>query len=442
MPVLRPILAAVLALTLSVAALRAQPLDVGSADDPLESQRTSYGRSTGVLAGYAGPSYLGSTWRTMAALDFEGRVGPFSVGVGGAVHSGDGGFYDPEVDELYDLARLVRYVRLDPRPERPLYARIGPTQRMRFGTGHLVRDYRSTTSWDERTVGAEAALRAGSNLLGAFTGDLRMNSVVGAYAELHPVGTLGVGLSAVHDLAPDGDVAPTAFAAEASLEAYRVFEFALSPFVSYAEYLNYGRSVGLGADFGAPSLSELATVNLRVGGFFNGDGFTPGYIGPFYAISNTTDRIISADSFFDEDPDVTTVGFPLSDIEGGFDLLTEFELVVLRTFEFYYHFRRHYGDQPLSDFSLRTAFRPRFVDGLRIELGIERQGLGSFFSLFKDLQDQNTLVFDIDYPVGDLLHLSIRSRYGYRLVQDGEGNGDQFVVQRRFEPLLGARLRF
>ncbi len=441
-------LAPFLPLLLLAVSASAQPLTFpagtwrfGSADDPLETQRASFGRSTGVVAAYAGPAFLGSAWRVMTAVEAEGRTGPLSVGLGGALHSGVGGFYDPEVDEAYDLARLLRYARLDPRPGLPVYARLGPTRRMTFGTGHLVRGYRTTTAWDERTVGLEAAVASPGVTFGAFTGDVRMSDVAGAYAEVEPFGPVRVGLGVVHDFSPPSDAAPTGFQVDASAEALRLFEFVLAPYASYAEYLHYGRGVGFGADVGAPAFADLARLHLRLGAFVNGDGFTPGYVGPFYAVSNGEDRIVTADSFFGEG-DLALAGTPLGEVEGGLDVVTEFELVFFRAFELFYHFRRHYGDQDLSDFTLRAAFRPRFVDGLRVELGLDRQGLGSFFSLFRDLRDQNTLVFDIDYPVGDLLHVSIRSRYGYRRLEDAEEGARRFLVQRRFEPLVGVRYRF
>src|SRR5690606_969455 len=150
----------------------------------------------------------------------------------------------------------------------------------------------------------------------------------------------------------------------------------------------------------------------------------------------------AATASFGGDGTLGFAGVPLGEVGGGVDLLTAFEVAAFRTFALAYHFRRHYGDQALSDFSLRLAFHPRFVDGLSVALAIERQGLRSWFSLFRDLEDQNALVFDVEYPLTGAAHLSIRSRYGYRRLADAEDGTERFLVQRRFEPFVGLRYRF
>ena len=440
---------------------QAQTAPFGSSGDPLETPFGRFGRGLRATA-YVGPAFLGASWWTAASADVEGRVGPVGFGLGGTLHARPGDRYEPATDELYDAVRLVRYARLEPSARFPLYARVGPIERVTLGSGHLVRDYRSTTAWDERTLGAEAAVQSEGVSFGAFVGDVRFwqsRGVAGGFADvvLAPrargaLGTLRLGLGGVHDTGLPLDTTVTGLQAEIAGSVFSVATLALSPYVSYAEYRGYGRSLAVGADFGAPDVLDVARLRLRLAVFANSDGFTPGYVGPFYSISNVTDRIVTAASFFETDSVLAYAGVPLGEVEGGVDVLTQAELLALGSFEFFYHFRRHYGDQPLSDFSLRVALRPSLVEGFRVALGIERQGLDSFFSLFRDLEDQNTLVFDIDYPLRDFLHLSVRSRYGYRRLPADEAGprleADPrpdapllFLVQRRFEPLIGLRLR-
>ena len=434
----------------AAAPVAAQGVTFGASDDPLEAPVASFARAGGYAAAYAAPAYLGASWRAAVAVEGAYRSGPLSVGLGGTLHSGDGGLYDPEADELYDLARLVRYVRLDPRPGLPVYARLGPPTGVTLGDGLLVRDYRATTAWDERTVGAEGAVESPGVVFGAFAGDLRANDVVGAHVEAAPaprassrlLRSLRLGLGGIHDLGVDGAEAPTAFEVSARVEALRLLGLGLTPWAAYAEYLHYGRGGGGGVDFGSAEALGTARVRLRLGLLVSGDGFTPGYVGPFYQVSNVEARIVTAASFFEGDGTLAFAGVPLGEVEGGVDLLTAFEVSAFRTFALAYHFRRHYGDQALSDFSLRLAFHPRFVDGLSVALAIERQGLRSWFSLFRDLEDQNALVFDVEYPLAGAAHLSIRSRYGYRRLADAEDGTERFLVQRRFEPFVGLRYRF
>jgi hypothetical protein len=440
----------VLALAAPSPPAAAQAFPFGASEDPMEAPPPSFTRSGGHAAAYAGPAYLGASWRAAVALDAEVHQGRLSAAFGGAFHTGDGGVYDAEADEPYDLARLVRYVRLEPSRRVPVYARLGPTTGVILGHGLLVRDYRSTTAWDERTVGAEVAVQSPGARLGAFTGDLRASGVVGAHAEvaLAPgaasplLHSFRLGLGAVHDLGVDEDRAPTAFEVSARAEVFRLMGLGLTPWAAYAQYLHYGRGAGFGADVGSAEVLGAARARLRLGVLVSGDRFTPGYVGPFYPVSNVEDRIVTASSFFEGDGPLAFADVPLGETEGGVDLLTEAELAAFRTVALSYHFRRHYGDQPLSDFALRLAFRPRFVEGLGVALAVERRGLRSFFSLFDDLEDQNTLVFDVDYPLAGAAHLSIRSRYGYRRLEDAADGTGRFLVQRRFEPFAGLRVRF
>ncbi|MDX1419237.1 MAG: hypothetical protein R3181_04670 [Rubricoccaceae bacterium] len=448
-PLRRSLLAFLLALCGSAASAPAAAQSgwpFGSSDDPLEGPVASFVRSGGYAAAYAAPTFVGASWR--AGVAFEGAVhrGRFAAGLGGTLHSGDGGLYDAEADEPYDLARLLRYARYD---TPALYARVGPPTTVTLGQGLLVRDFRTTAAWDERTIGAEVRVRSPAVEVAAFTGDVRGGGVVGAHVEAAPAAAAAspalrsfrLGLGAVHDLG-GGDLAPTGVEASARLEVLRRIGLGLSPWVSYAEYLDFGRGVGVGADLGSAEVLGTARARLRLGLFFSDAGFSPGYVGPFYQVSNSRDRIVTAESFFEGDGPLAFAGVPLGDVEGGVDVLTEFDVAVSRAVSLFYHFRRHYGDQRLSDFSFRLALRPGFAEGFGVAVAVERQGLGSFFSLLDDLQNQNTLVLDIDYPLAGAAHLSIRSRYGYTRLEGAADGSGRFLVQRRFEPFVGLRYRF
>lgn len=419
----------------------------------MEQPRTVLGAQRLVGAAYLGPSHLNETWRLMGAANLDGQAGPWSVSVGGSLHLGTDGFYEPETDETYDIARVLRYVRHEPTASLPVYARIGPAANVSLGRGHLVRGFRTTTSYNERTVGAEAAAQNRFGSFEAFTEDLRMNGLTGAFAEIAPasrstsalVRSFRLGGGFVYSLADTlaGIPRPTAFQLEASADVFQFGVLSVTPYVSYAKFLDYGRSVGVGVDLGSENVIGAGRTNQRIALLFSNDGFVPGYFNPFYSISNDAARIVVADSYLDADTLTTELtSIPLGEVTGGVDLLTEIDVLIFNSFEISYHFRRHYGDQRLSDFSLRVASRPRFLDGLRVEFGMERQGLGSFFTLFTGLKDQNALVFNVDYPLAGSAHLSIRSRYGYRRLPDAADGSRRFIVQRRFEPLVGVRVVF
>src|SRR5690606_22217027 len=104
------------------------------------------------------------------------------------------------------------------------------------------------------------------------------------------------------------------------------------------------------------------------------------------------------------------------------------------------YFRRHYGTQPLSEYHLRVFLRAR--DKLRFEAGIDRGGLLGFFTLFNALGDQSALVFAVDYRVAGPFWAFVHARYTFERVGTAADGTEHFLVQRRFEPLGGIRLRF
>ncbi len=444
-------LAALLALPTLAASASAQPLLFGQADDPLEVATPSVARPQASAAAFAGPAFLGAQWVGGGRFEAEAQRGRLSAAFGTTLHFDENGFVGPETDELYDLARLVRYVRLAPRPGLPLYARLGPPRRVEFSTGHLVRGYTTTTAWDERTLGVEAAFASGPLAAQAFVDDVRLNGVGGVRVEVAPargaagarLASLRIGVGAVHDLGLRGDSATTAVQADVRLDAVRFGGLALAPWVSVAEYLNYGRGLGVGADVGAADLVGTARVRLRLGAFVSSARFVPGYVNAFYPVANVRDRIVSADAFYDADTtDADLAGTPLSEAEGGLDLVGELRVLGFGAFEVYGHLRRHVGNTPQSAVAVRLAARPRTPDGLRLELAFERQGFGSVFGLFGELRDQNALVLDADAPLlAGRARLGLRARYGYRRLPDAPEGGARYLVERRFEPLVGLRVR-
>ena len=204
--VLPPLLAA-----LAAVAVTAQPLAFGSSDDPLELGSGFRPADQIHAAAYVGPAYLPDAWRGAARAEVEALRGRLSVGLGATLHSGQGGLYGPEDDELYDLARVVRYVRWNPTALSRTYARLGPTERVSLGVGALARRYRTTTAWDERRIGAEFAVEGQAVRAAGFVDDvLRLDGVVGGEVgvttamRLGPVEGVGITVGGVHDLGQPG----------------------------------------------------------------------------------------------------------------------------------------------------------------------------------------------------------------------------------------------
>ncbi len=430
----------------------AQPVAFGSADDLAELGSGTRPRDRASAALYLGPAYLPDDWRAAARAEAQALRGRWSAGLGATVHSGDGGLYGPEADEWYDLARAVRYVRYNATTGDRAYARLGPPEHVSLGAGALVRQFRTTTAWDERTVGLEAAAEGRTVRAAGFASDvLRLDGVVGGElavqtaAGLGPVRGLGLTLAAVHDLdrpGLSGDSSLTGVEVTVRGDFRGAGPLSLRPFATHARYLGRGSTWGGGLEVGSDNLADALRARASLAVFASTSGFVPGHVGPFYALNNGQERIVDDASFYaDGEPELA--GTPLDSLSSGVDVVLDVRLLAFGRVEVSQYLRRHVGDQRASGYGLRLAGRLP-GDG-RLEFAVERQDFGGVLDLFRDLGQLNSLVLDVQVPVGRYGAAFVRSRYGYRRLTDDDGPAyaggpARFLVERRFEPMAGLRV--
>ncbi len=448
-------LPAFLLLALLPAAASAQPygtspFDFGSADSPLEVLPRTVQTTALHLDAFGGPSYIGVRWRTGFGIEAEAASGQFALGLSGRLRVGDSGIYDPDTDETYDLARLVRYARFNPTPSLPVYARVGPLSNVTLGSGHLVHSFQTITAWNERTVGAEVAVQLPFVRLAGFTDDVRLDGLVGGRAVIAPLRgvatprlrSLEIAASALTDLALPSDLTTTAFNLDARFALLRLGDFALTPFASYARFTEYGEGFGVGAEFASGELVGLGRAGVTLALFQSGEQFIPGYFNAFYSVSNPEARIWDANAYYRDRTTDLTAGTPLAAAQGGTSVYLGLRALVFGAFELATYVRRDYSGDPLSEAGLRLILSPGGGDPFRLIFDVQRQGRTSFWSLFGDFRDQNTLTFHLDYTLTGPARLFIRSRYGYTRVADGPDGMERYLVERRFEPFVGVRLFF
>jgi hypothetical protein len=450
-----PLLPFLLALAAALPAsdrAQAQRVSFGSAEDPLELHGAALARPVRRAQLVGGLSFLAPTWHGAAGAEVEAAAGRFSVGLGGVVRAEfDGTRYAPDASETYDLARAVRYVRLNPRPGQPVYARIGPTRHVTMGSGALADAFASDADPDRFSIGAEAAVAGERGVVQVFTDDLRFGqSVVGGYAAFRPFASalsplqrgFRIGAGAVHDLGLGGDASTTAFQVDVRTRLGDDGDLALRPWASYAQYLEFGQGAGLGLDLAADDLVGAGRARLRAGLWYSGERFIPGYFGPFYAVSNPGARIIGADPYFADERQIRAVDLPLAEAPGGLSTEVGFEAAIFESVLVDVQARFDFSDANLNTSRFRIAARPG-VDGLLVSFALYRKGLRNVGSLFSSLEDdQNRLVLDLEYPLPGAFRLVVRSRYGYARLADDAGGDRRYLVQRRFEPMIALRAAF
>jgi len=427
------------------AAQTTAPLDFGAADEPAELPPRDVQTTEARVSVLGGPAYIGTEWHAGLGIEVEAATGPFSMHLGARLHAGVDGLRARETDELYDLARAVRYVRFDPQ-YLPVYARLGPLERVTLGPGHLVRSFQTISAWDERTVGVEAAARLRHVELAAFASDVRLNGLVGGRVGVTPFGARRPGLSSLHlgataltDLGLPAEIATTALGLDARLDVLRLGDFALSPYVTYATFLEYGDGFGAGVTFGGRDLGDFGRFAATAGFTVSSDAFIPGYFNAFYPLAHPEAGIWDADAYYRDVADATA-HTPLADADGGTAIHLGLHALVFSGFELAAFAKRSYTDAPLSEAGVRLALTPARGERFRFVFDVQRQGRTTFWSLFGDFRDQNVLVFHLDYALSDLARLFVRSRYGFRRVADAPDGTARYLVERRFEPLVGLRV--
>ncbi len=429
---------------LSAGAAAAQPLSFGSSDDPREWTPDEWWNSAYSLNLHAGPSLIGAQWRWAGSLQYEHLTPTVSARLQTTGHAGVYGIYDDDYNEPYDALRALQSLRYTPQTRTPIYVRLGPLERVRLGTGHLVNFLNTDAAWEDRTVGAEFAVAGPVLQVSGFTSNVLPDGLTGGevsflplpYSKSARLRSLRTSVSYVTDIQTWSDSLPKldAYNLDLSIDALRSGTVSLRPFFSYARYRAFGSGIAFGADIGSPNFVDLARFNLRFALYYNGDAFIPGYLGSFYSVSNTRARIAAT-----EEPGASLVGVSLADAVGGNDVLTELRLLIFERFEFWYSFRRHYGSQELSEYHLRLFLRS--ADSFNIDVGMDRGGLTDFLSLFSELGSETALVFGTEYFAARPFSVQLRARYTYERVGEND-DLRRYIVQRRFEPLVGVRLVF
>jgi hypothetical protein len=435
----------------AAAAASAQPVTFGSADDLFE--RGSEGvpvRDGATAAAFGGLAYLPDQWRGAVRLEADVQRGALSLGVGQTLHPTASGLYGPEADAWLDATRVLRYVRRNATVQSRWYARLGPVERVTLGSGALVRQFRTTTAWDERRLGVEAAVEGDRFSAGAFASDVRLTGLAGAEAEvttpfaIGPVSALRLSVAAVHDLQQEPGAARTGIEARVRGRLWSDGAFALLPFVTHARVLDAGATVGMGLDARADNVGNAVRASARAAVFVSTPGFVPGAFGPFYDLQNRRARIAEAPTFYDDALGLTRAGTPLDSLRAGVDLVLDARLLSFGRYEVSQHIRRHFGPDRASAYGVRLAARlPRSA---RIEFALERQGFRGLLGLLRSLGEENQLVLDLAAPLGTWGTLLVQSRYGYRRLSPEEvaaagadPDARWYLVERRFEPMVGVR---
>ena len=358
----------------------------------------------------AGLSLIGPQWRAAGGFRLDWSRQPITVRLAGRWRLGPLGGYEPDVDQWYDLLRIVSFARYD---QGSVYARVGPLRDMRLGAaGHIVNFYSSQAAWDARTVGVEVSLSRGPVTLEAFTGDVLLNQVSGGRLSMNlPRHT---SLSANYVM--DDRRGLHAWSADLHTDLFASGAIAFAPFVSYARYRDLGEGLAFGGDLRADDFIDLFSLLFRMGTFYNSRRFIPGFVGALYSVQNFDARIVRSGADLNDLTESSLAGTPMKNAHAAHQIFAELNLEIGRSFQFRYYWRNHFGTQPLSELHLRLIMRTgRYFE---FELGMDQLGKRSFWSLFTELEDQTVLNFGSTFKLTGLLMIHVEARYSFEAPDD------------------------
>ena len=429
---------------LTTTGVSAQPILFGSSVDPLEVPLDTYRRAAARISAFTGPSYKGTDWQMGLGLSVESTAGPFGIKARGMFRTGDGFLRADEIDKLYDVVRFLDYARIEPTAELPLYLRVGPLRHVTLPAGQLVRDYATTAVWDERSVGIEGAVRPIRTLeIGGFISDLRFRGLACGYVRARPFGIRSTGIRSLvvsaevaHDTEYGADKNLSAAAGEIRMSVWSGGDLRLSPFVSHTRYVNYGYGTTAGATIGGEQIAGIARLKLSSGLTFSSEQFIPGYLNAFHTVTRPNARIVSSNEYFVNEETDSFVGTLLSESEGGTSWFVEFQAALMGLFEFSQYLRRDFKGNT-GAYGLRVAIAPDRGETFRLRFHLQRQGLQGFESIFSDLVDEAVLGFELEYGISRFLRAHITARYGYRNLDPLNDGTHRFLIERRFEPMIG-----
>ena len=427
---------AALLLLVSAHSALAQAPPFGSEGDLREQLQDQWWERNTYFSTMGGLSLIGPQWRAAGTVRLAMVSRQFTLRLRGTMRAGPLGAYGPDTDELYDILRVIDFIRYNSPRELPLHLRVGTINDMRLGVGHLVNYYSTTAAWDARTIGAEIHYGGRVLSVGAFTGDILLEGVSGGRLTVRPLAftnaissrTLRLGINYVIDRTPGGKL--EGYSADLQLDLFSTGDVTFAPYVSYALYSNYGDGISFGADLYADDFLDVLSFRVSAGAFYSSLQFIPGYIGALYSVHNLHSRTRSSEG-------EGLAGITLDKSRGASDFATEIVFEVPPGFSLRYYYRRHFGGQDLDEYHLRIFVRSG--QRLRFEVGTDKLGDAGFLGIFGSYGDLSALVFGANYRIFGSLRLSASVRYGFEQLEDE--NGPRYLVQRRFEPLLGIRIR-
>lgn len=433
----------------------AQPFEFGSVDDPLEMFDVPWWqRRLEVQAGLGlalhGPSWFAESRTTLTVPGRSVALRARAVVRGNTVEA-----FAPSVQTPYEALQQLQFLRYTPGPNGRFYARLGPQTNLHLGhAAHLVHFYGTSVAYDERTVGIETAWRSRPVQLFAFSSDVRFNGLLAGSVGLSPFAWMRANNALSRTTVKgthvrDGLNSSTGlrgYAVEVSTSLAQSPVLEVVPFASFAWYephrgglVQRGQGLSVGGMVTSPNFLDIARGRIRVALHYNGAGFIPGFVGPFYAVHNPSARFLDRRAYLDQDSLKQWAGIPLSSSLGGNGATTELRFVAFRRLHLWAHLYRHYGSQPLTQWNFRLGYHN--PGSLRVHFGVDRGGLRSFTSLLSPMNDQSALVWEVEYAWRRNWVVGMETRYTYeRVAQDARST--YYLAQRRFSPYTALRLHF
>ena len=389
-------------------------------------------------------------------------LGPFGLGVDLTLrlNAEDMTIRESDWDEIDDIAKVIRYVRLGTKEEKAfgfLYTRVGNLMNSSLGHGILMYNYSNSPSLDDRRIGIEFDLDFEKAGIEGIYSDFIDASVAGTRLYVRPIkftpigdlpiiGGLEFGATVVSDFNPDSAIVDstyspglpdnnlttktaflTAYAFDVGLPIIETDIFKLETYYDWGKFLEYGSGqlVGVATKFAFPG--NIIKLQAKLERRWIKNQFIPSFYNALYLINRFQPATSSSDATIGRDQLASKRASGGTYGELGFSLFDAFQII---------GGYQQTDTDPDGILHLEARIPPKIIPKIELGFWYDRVGIQNGADMFA-LDEDSLLSAMIGYH--PLPFMLIGVKYNWTFVPVGN---DQYETQTQIEAVFNVSYEF
>ncbi|MES0489024.1 MAG: hypothetical protein ABUK01_03470 [Leptospirales bacterium] len=389
-------------------------------------------------------------------------LGPFGFGADLTlrINTQDGTIRKSDWDEIRDIAKIIRYVRLGTKEEKAfgfLYTRVGNLSNSSLGHGILMYNFSNSPSLDDRGIGMEFDLDFEKVGIEGIYSDFIDASVTGARLYVRPlkftpigdlpiIGGLEFGGTFVADFSTDSTITNStyntgspnnnktttseflaAYALDVGLPIIETDIFKLEVYYDWAKYLQYGSGqlIGVATQFALPG--NIVKIQAKVERRWIKDQFVPSFFNTMYLINRYQPATSSSGAVIGRDELSSKLASGGTYGELGFSLFDAVQII---------GGYQQTDTDPDGILHLEVIIPPKLIPKIELGAWYDRVGIQNGADLFA-LDEDSLLAAMIGYH--PLPFMLIGLKYNWTFAPIGN---DQYETQTQIEVVFNMSFEF